>query len=96
MKGDEYGLAADIFSFAMIMYETMTGLLPYQQFTSGFHITEALLKGERPIIPSHISQKIPPNFLNLIQSCWLQEPENRPSILFVSHLLASFKKELKL
>jgi serine/threonine protein kinase len=65
---DEYDEKADVFGYAMILYELLTGLrsLKSLRFSS---------LGERPEIPESVNS----NYRELITKCWSQLPGDRPS-----------------
>lgn len=75
-----YCETADVFSFAMLMYETMAGKLPYsERYPSdsmdpriGLHICMGL-RPELGDIPD-----CPPVFTELMKRCWSPEPQERP------------------
>jgi len=68
---------ADVYSFAMVAYEIMTGQYPWPLDA---HIQSLVMK-ERPMIPSrgyisyNCSDEVPADISELIQDCWalLQE-----------------------
>lgn len=62
----------DIYSFAMVCYEVLTGKLPYGEFHS-WEIKQRILDGERPKLPEcHV------RLIDLIQRCWSKEAGVRP------------------
>eukprot|EP01106_Pelomyxa_sp_JSP_P005213 TRINITY_DN18296_c0_g1_i1.p1 TRINITY_DN18296_c0_g1~~TRINITY_DN18296_c0_g1_i1.p1 ORF type:complete len:469 (-),score=53.67 TRINITY_DN18296_c0_g1_i1:110-1516(-) len=85
-----YTVSADIYSLAMIFYELGTGGgIPFEEFQN---IPKYLLKSGninkqlicQEIIAGLIRPTIPKDFLsdkfsNLVQRCWTNKPENRPS-----------------
>lgn len=72
-----YGPAVDVFAFAMIAYEIVTGKVPLVDINVVDPVTIAFQtsQGHRPLIPDTVH----PKMANLIRRCWCQKPENRPS-----------------
>lgn len=78
---------ADVFSFAMLLIEMMTGRQPFRGMSS-FIIIPAIVQGMRPTIPSHC----PPKLVDLIQRCWDPKWYKRPQF----EAIVSILKELLL
>ncbi|EGC31480.1 hypothetical protein DICPUDRAFT_99201 [Dictyostelium purpureum] len=73
-KGQKYSEKVDVFGFGMILYEMFTRRVPFhehEQVQASFKIAS----GERPTLPSSVDSR----WINLIQLCWDQNPNNRPS-----------------
>ena len=71
----KYPFKCDVYSFAMLCYEVLTGYEPFYEERSLSKVKEKVLKGERPNLPDHC----PPSLKELIERCWAQEPKERPS-----------------
>jgi len=65
--------ARDIFSFAMVLFEMITGKPPFPQLRD-LQVFLTLAKGERPDIPA----TVPVQIADLIKACWAQDPNQRP------------------
>jgi len=72
---DKQTVKADVYSFALVMWEALTGQFPFSGYSLSQLIMNVHTKGERPEIPEGTH----PDFKALIQSCWAQEPEARPA-----------------
>jgi len=79
----EYGLSADVFSFAITAWETAALQVPFEDFNHEKHADQVVLKGRRPKIPS----SWPPVFRNMIKECWSPSPPERPSFSQICHLI---------
>jgi serine/threonine protein kinase len=66
--------AADVFSFGMLVYVTLTNSRPFAE-NSPFVISQKVRRGDRPAIPFEISRA----YRHLIESCWDPCPEKRPT-----------------
>jgi serine/threonine protein kinase len=64
--------AADVYSFGMLCYELLTGLIPLEELKSDNY--DAIISGQRPKLPDHVNFKMQ----NLLRACWHAEPRNRP------------------
>ncbi|KAG0600810.1 hypothetical protein M758_11G061900 [Ceratodon purpureus] len=76
----------DVFSFAMVCYEILTGDKPFHK-EPFWIVKEKILKGERPNLPSHC----PLLLKTFIEDCWVQEPGMRPSFAFICSKLKYLK-----
>lgn len=70
-----YGKASDVYAFGMIMFQILTGLIPFREVKSPFEISKLVSNGERPEIP----HGVPDVFIGLIKKCWEQNPKDRIS-----------------
>lgn len=89
---NHYGPEVDVFSFAILMFEIVTGKMAYSElFTKrkSFNQYNFLIKvadGYRPQIPENVfTQKL----IDLMKKCWSQNPSDRPSFAEIFDLLSS-------
>ncbi|KAG9303174.1 hypothetical protein G9A89_001790 [Geosiphon pyriformis] len=75
---DAYTQAADIYSFAIVMYEISTGSLPFSGFAHDSHLKQSIIEGKRPKLAYGVG--IPNGYLELIHANWGHIPEERFSI----------------
>ncbi|XP_057177756.1 receptor-interacting serine/threonine-protein kinase 4 [Triplophysa rosa] len=71
----------DVYSFSIVIWGILTQKKPYQGENNILHIMVKVVKGARPdlgIIPRSRPQACS-GFLSLMQKCWAQSPEARPS-----------------
>lgn len=92
MRRELYGTAADVFSFGMIICELTGGQYPFDQppYSTAEDIKNAILTGFRPPIPDHCR----PDLKALIEECWAQEPDARPSMGRVYETLEQIRANL--
>ncbi|KAK8899073.1 hypothetical protein M9Y10_001372 [Tritrichomonas musculus] len=71
-------LKSDVYSYSFIVYEVMTGDIPFDDKDVKNHsklISEILVKNHRP----KIKEQLTSNYKELIERCWEGNPELRPS-----------------
>ena len=78
----KYTKSCDVYAFAMIVYEIITELKPFDKF-SIFQIPIEIEKGYRPMIRKNIAK----SYKNIIEECWSQDPTKRPSFDEISDRL---------
>ncbi|KAJ3125834.1 hypothetical protein HK100_010559 [Physocladia obscura] len=103
LRGGKFRPHSDVYSFAMTMYEILTGQIPFHNTLkdpddpdSGFDPDNeesdiarlVLFDSIRPHKPSHCPDK----FWTLIESCWAQDPVHRPTFSSVEFQLQSLLK----
>ena len=71
----KYPFKSDVYSFAMVCYEVLTGRVPFSSVNSHCEIKEMVLRGVRPSLPEHC----PSELRTLIEACWSAEASTRPS-----------------
>ncbi|TRY90935.1 hypothetical protein DNTS_022174 [Danionella cerebrum] len=71
----------DVYSFSIVIWGILTQKKPYQGENNILHIMVKVVKGVRPdlsLVPRSRPQACS-GFLSLIERCWAQSPEARPS-----------------
>ncbi|XP_018450394.1 serine/threonine-protein kinase STY17 isoform X1 [Raphanus sativus] len=69
-----YDHRADVFSYAIVLWELLTGELPYSYLTPLQAAVGVVQKGLRPKIPKETHPKL----TQLLEKCWQQDPAQRP------------------
>jgi len=69
-----YSEKADVYSYGMILWELLTREMPFDD-TETFTIPVLVTKGKRPKIPKFT----PKDWMKLVEKCWNQKPEKRPT-----------------
>ncbi|RHZ82538.1 hypothetical protein Glove_109g229 [Diversispora epigaea] len=73
--GKEYTKAADVYSFAFVAYEIITGLPPYHDVSHDRDLAFNICNGFRPKIPLSTAKLI----AQMIMRCWDARPTHRPT-----------------
>ncbi|KAL5106948.1 hypothetical protein TcWFU_006710 [Taenia crassiceps] len=78
--GEEtYSHKVDIYALGILMASIAKFQLPYHGFTNlRFQLTQHILSGGRPSIPTDIKSHCPAAYLDLMSLCWSHEPQLRP------------------
>lgn len=76
-----YTEAADIFSFAIVGFEVICRRIPSIKAIRNDQFHWAIRQGHRPDItdPRYLPAKVPTGLIDIIVSCWSQQPADRPS-----------------
>ncbi|KAG9288584.1 hypothetical protein G9A89_008456 [Geosiphon pyriformis] len=75
-RGENFTMAGDIYSFAMLLWELATEKPPFHDCSHDHILLMNILDGARPKITSPL---IPPCIAEIIEKCWDANPKNRPT-----------------
>jgi predicted Ser/Thr protein kinase len=75
MQHRKYSTKADVFSFAICLWEMTTRQKPYAELEPYQIVIEVAVHNRRPELPNDIL----PQFADAIKACWKTDPEKRPS-----------------
>ncbi|KAJ6929740.1 serine/threonine-protein kinaseY17 [Populus alba x Populus x berolinensis] len=87
-----YDYKADVFSFGIVMWELLTGELPYSYLTPLQAAVGVVQKGLRPTIPKHTYPKL----AELLERCWQRDPTQRPNFSQIIDILQQIATELEM
>ncbi|XP_064627387.1 leucine-rich repeat serine/threonine-protein kinase 1-like [Lineus longissimus] len=80
MGEESYTKKVDCFSFGMLIYELLTLHRPLEdQLSNAANWKSIILNSDRPYLRKSDTDLYPTHFLDLMVTCWEQEPHNRPS-----------------
>ena len=85
LRGEKYEEAADVYSFGVIVWEMLTGEIPFMG-RSVAQITGIVGYHRETLLPPNRCNK---NLKKIVKNCLLYEPERRPSF---EHILKYFEK----
>eukprot|EP00541_Cyclophora_tenuis_P018436 CAMPEP_0116568194 /NCGR_PEP_ID=MMETSP0397-20121206/15484_1 /TAXON_ID=216820 /ORGANISM="Cyclophora tenuis, Strain ECT3854" /LENGTH=135 /DNA_ID=CAMNT_0004095383 /DNA_START=54 /DNA_END=461 /DNA_ORIENTATION=+ len=89
-KADDYGVSADIYSFAILLWELITLRIPFKRFKTRDSILDAVKSGRRPSI-----QALPTNkeLRKLVNACWDGTASKRLMAKDIRHRLTKILDE---
>lgn len=85
LAAEKYTEKADVFSYGVVVWETVTRQCPYEGLTQIQAALGVLNNNLRPTVP----ENCPPLFKKLMTLCWVSSPEERPSFEAVLEILNS-------
>ncbi|KAL2489363.1 putative serine/threonine-protein kinase HT1-like [Forsythia ovata] len=87
---EAYDQKADVFSFAIVLWELVTAKVPYDTMTP-LQAALGVRQGLRPELP----QNCHPKLLDLMQKCWEAVPDNRPTFTEIRVELEELLQEVQ-
>jgi serine/threonine-protein kinase CTR1 len=84
-----YSSKSDAYSFGIFLWELLYREDPYNGLKA-IEVIPRVLKGERPVI----TESCDPVFKQLMEQCWLEDPEKRPSFRHIVDTLDNYYEEL--
>ncbi|GJW72027.1 serine/threonine-protein kinase STY46-like protein isoform X1 [Tanacetum coccineum] len=85
-----YDQKADVFSFAIVLWELVTAKIPYDNMTP-LQAALGVRQGRRPDLPTNTNPKL----LELMQRCWETDPGKRPSFSEIKVELVRLLQEIQ-
>jgi serine/threonine protein kinase len=80
LKGAQHTQAADVYSLGLVLYEIVSGLLPFTEYTNQAGVRAAGASGRLPALPANT----PEEYARIVRACWDPVPLRRPRALDVA------------
>ncbi|KAF8150329.1 kinase-like domain-containing protein [Mycena galopus ATCC 62051] len=81
--GSPNSFASDVYGFACVCYEILTGRVPFYELPNDTAVMFSILEGKHPSGPPPVSTGLCTSMLDslweLLQNCWDGQAENRPT-----------------
>ncbi|RDB23999.1 Serine/threonine-protein kinase STY17 [Hypsizygus marmoreus] len=90
---DPLSTHSDVWSFAMVCLELMTGEQPFSRISRDIIVLRELDQGKLPERPGRqiTAQGLSDDLWVLMKKCWHKRPESRPSMTYVKEKLAELR-----
>ena len=72
-----YGFSADVYSFAILMWQLCSLQTPFPHYSAAKHYDLVIAKGKRPARLSNVSSPLQ----KLLERAWAEDPLQRPSFV---------------
>jgi son of sevenless-like protein len=90
---DPLSTHSDVWSFAMVCLELITGEQPFSNISRDIIVMRELDQGKLPERPGrHVTaQGLSDDLWSLMKKCWHKKPDSRPSMTYVKEKLAGIR-----
>lgn len=84
LMGEDGTQASDIYAMSLVLWEVLTGQVPYREYGNQANIRTKVLQGCRPPIYPNCDR----NYAALMCLCWQEIPDQRPDISFLVEVVS--------
>ncbi|KAG6327001.1 hypothetical protein ID866_12088 [Astraeus odoratus] len=78
---------SDIYSYGCLILQVLTGEVPYHRYRTEYLVQAAKMRGEPPECLTTFHSSLS-NVVRFMQTCWANEPQERPELTSIKSLLA--------
>jgi len=96
--GESIRKASDVYSFSVLAWHVLTGLVPFAAELAEVGLTDLqwraklqrhVIGGGRPPVAALVDRGVPPDVVGLVESCWAPAQEERPTMEHVYSTLVA-------
>mmetsp|Transcript_6562 Transcript_6562/g.12086 ORF Transcript_6562/g.12086 Transcript_6562/m.12086 type:complete len:130 (+) Transcript_6562:130-519(+) len=87
-----YGFAADVYSYSIVIWEVFSGKLAYEEMDFDSHFEDVVMQGKRP---STKIPDVPKTLIKLMKDAWDPDPKRRPDFKYIRQILKHESKLLR-
>lgn len=87
LNGEPYDGRADVYAVGVMLYEMLTGRLPFESESTGNWSLVMMIGLSEPAPPSDVEPSVPPELDAIVRRAMARSPADRPSALELSALL---------
>lgn len=87
LKGEQYSFKSDVFSYAVVLCEMVSGVQPYKGLDPRAVAERVVQENLRPTIPMSCQR----GYADLIKKCWATVPLTRPSFAQIVDIITLMK-----
>mmetsp|Transcript_18984 Transcript_18984/g.76162 ORF Transcript_18984/g.76162 Transcript_18984/m.76162 type:complete len:134 (-) Transcript_18984:2106-2507(-) len=80
IDGEAYMEPADVYSLSIIMWELLTGRVPYVGMPATAILVKVSMDGLRPEFLPEDQEKISPSMKEMMMLMWQEDPSSRPTV----------------
>ncbi|KLO19000.1 kinase-like protein [Schizopora paradoxa] len=71
---------SDVWAYGMVIYELLTGHVPYMDLKNDLQVSVAIAGGQLPAMPDNLDEENKKHLWWICQKCWRSFPKKRPGI----------------
>ncbi len=95
LRGEKFNESCDVYSFAVVMWELLTGDCPWGDVSPDALTNLVGFQGKRLAVPRQVPARCPDDYIGLMVHCWHQAPSRRPKMREAQERLAQMEKAVK-